>query len=1166
MTTFNVLEREQSVHRHAFLEASAGTGKTYAIENIVSRLITDDEQEPLTIDKILIVTFTRAATRELKDRIRNKLSSNLSLLKTAQSNGECVKGMPDYLAAHIERGYDAIKKAIRHIEQALLSFDHAQIFTIHSFCWRMLKNYAMEAKISLETTCREDQTLDMALLNQVVRDFLLTQLTMPEYSPQQLKILASRFKNDSDSLISSLLKEVSKGLEVFPTRSFDKLFVEFQRCMSSLNLEPEKLREDLLIHAQSYKLHNMKKELKPEFVKAIELFSCFFESSSWTTDDFELLIENGLITDSFSEENRRSKPLSTAKSSLHYPTLIESIKTSLAPIINEARSSSSIYSRVVADCVSFVRKYQEQEEMFGHNDLLHKMRTAINNAPFAERIRKMYSAVIVDEFQDTDPIQWEIFSQLFANEDVWKGYMILVGDPKQSIYAFRQADIYTYLSAINKLGHDAHATLSTNYRSVPLLVDAINALFKTGKGIFSLPRFSQELPYKEVRAGITDSVNKQPCLQFLAVTHESSARDPVKEVESFYLFPAIADEILRLHESESIPFKHNAILVADRHQARRLTAYLKQRNIGVKAQKGKDLSNSSVVDSLRELLTGILNFHSRSSLAVALGGRLIGMTHAELQALEDESKMVKILIQCEQLRVTLNQHGFASFFQQFMQTSWHEDKKSVCEKLLNAYEGHELYRLLQDLADLLIEEEHERDLHPFGLIGYLDNLQLSRAQDSDSLESYIDLDVDGVSILTTHISKGLEFENVFALGLINRSRLSEHDLIPIIKGDKTILYAAKSDDDPLYKQHCEESDAEKLRQLYVALTRAKSKLYVPVINYINKKSVPFGTASPMELLLGRMKCLSNNYLDLYRCIESEDGSTLNMLVENNPALMQVRTLPYVDSRSVNTFKPTIIAIHPPKQITVSSTEQVVQSYSSLVSSKSVPPIENDSQMSPPHDFFISEKNEHTLPSGNEIGILLHSILEILPFSCVNEYQGPEDFQDAISPFVSQTRFAPWKEVISNIVFKALRTPMPGGFTLADVPLEKTYRETEFIYPYDQARQTFDVLNIKAGFLKGVIDLFFEHNGKYYLLDWKSNWLGPSHEYYSQPHLMKAMSDNSYHLQASVYMQAMQRYLKLFDPRPFDAIFGGTFYIFLRGVGPNSGVLLIPPSSLESNLC
>jgi ATP-dependent exoDNAse (exonuclease V) beta subunit (contains helicase and exonuclease domains) len=564
---------------------------------------------------------------------------------------------------------------------------------------------------------------------------------------------------------------------------------------------------------------------------------------------------------------------------------------------------------------------------------------------------------------------------------------------------------------------------------------------------------------------------------------------------------------------------------------------------------------------MRELLFGIINYHSRSSLGIALGGRVIGMKHTELVALDD----VNILIQCDRLKSVLNTEGFAPFYKEFMQSCWHTNGKSVSERLLKQDDGYEFFRQWQDLADLIIEEEYTQNLLPFGLIAFLDNLQLTEQDDNDHLQSYIDLEKDGVAILTTFVSKGLEFDNVFTLGLIKRSSELNDKLISIPYGDEYCLGAAQHDEDPHFLKHCEETDAEKMRQLYVALTRAKNNLYVPVVIQSDNKNLPVGTASPIELLIGRIKCQSGNYSDLYQSILSENGSTLSNFVSNHSDLMRLTILPNCEIYNGSKLPSETHKLLPPKNVTVPISECVIQSYTSLVTSKPAPQIEMDAEFSPPHDYLAADKNEHSIPSGNEVGILLHAIFEKIDFHKAKEVT----FFDIITPYTSQTRFSLWKDVITNIVHKTLITYLPGTspqFCLADIHPDKIYRETEFLYPCDAALPSFEGVKIRPGFLKGVIDMFFEHNGKYYLVDWKSNWLGDTIEAYTQNNLIEAMVSNRYDVQAAVYESAMKRYLKIIDPRPFNKIFGGTYYIFLRGVGPNTGILHLPPSTASVSSC
>jgi exodeoxyribonuclease V beta subunit len=1131
MTAFNVLDRKESVTRHLFLEASAGTGKTFAIENIVVRLILDQT----LIENILVVTFTKMAAGELKERIHSNLEKCLHLLKQVLL-GEDVKNMlPDYLLERLEQGIDAIRQAKKRIEHALFSFDLAQIFTIHAFCWRMLKNYSIEAEISLDAGSYEDRSASKTQLLQVVRDFLKYGINASEYSRQQLKRITEKVKS-SEKLQKELLHEISRGVEIEAGPPFFETFQAFQAVMKRLKnkYEGSKILKDCLSLASSYKgLCDIKGKIHQENEEKFTHFAALFDKTEWIANDLDSLIEKGIFPlEAFDPNNSKVKIKDVF---LHYPNLLSDLQESLEPLIFQASNEQSIFSRLARDCQLFMRRYQEREEIFNHADLLVQMRKAIEKPSFLKCVRQNFSAVIVDEFQDTDPVQWEIFSFLFASPNEWNGYLHLVGDPKQSIYAFRQADIYTYLRAAEKLGSKSMMTLNTNYRSQPSLIAALNALFHSAFDPFTLPKLSQSLPYRNVHAGRKSGTVKEIPLQFWEVRNENSRKRSLDHLENDLILPAIGQEILRLHEAEGLKFDQFAILVSDRYQEKRVFNYLRTLDIPVKSQRGADLSASSAVHEMRDLLNGVINCHSKSHLSIALAGRLIGMTHAGIALLADENRLFKIVETFMRLQNTLDQFGFAAFYREFMETSWHVE--SVMEHLLKESDGPKFYREWQDLADLMIAEEHARHLLPHGLIDFLDELDELSLNDDERVGIYVDFQEEGVTILTTHLSKGLEFDVVFALGLITRPPSSEGKLILF----DSVLGAVKGQEDPRYLKFCEELDAEKMRQLYVALTRAREKLYVPVVIEENAKEIPNGCASPLELFLTKLeKPLSQLAAEFPETIGL---SKLNRLEEIDPAR--------------NQEKPPLLI--PPAQVDVPGLASAVQSFTSLAQGKNSHSFEEELVI--PHDFFRMEKTEYSLPSGSETGVLLHKIFELLPFESVRDLQSHHELIPSIAPFLNGTPFDAWEEVIARIIFNTLKAPFLSGFCLADIDSKKLYRETEFLYPCDLNHPMLQGVQANEGFLKGVVDLFFEHQGKFYLLDWKTNWLGHSQEYYQRQHLEEAMAASDYLLQAKIYCEAFKRYLQLFNLGPFHACFGGIYYLFVRGIGPNTGILHVSNEEL-----
>lgn len=803
MTSFNVLDRQQQVHRHALLEASAGTGKTFAIENVVVRLLIEHQpdQLPIPLEKILIVTFTKASAWDLKKRIRANIGKALVFAKEFLSHGAISAMCPDYLTAHFEKGPQSAERARRWLEQALFSFDQAQIFTIHGFCWRMLKNYALEGNVSLEARSREDQPLLSTKLLQSIKDFIRTELSSDIYSPAQLGILLKRVNHQIDKLQDELLTIIQRGIDVQAPPKFSELLLRFQEAMRSLKtihgFTSEKMLADFITQAPRYKnLCDRSKNIKSEMMKQAQRFTDLFDKEQWGSEDLDHLVIDGLFLCEALDPNNLQKKEKSGPLMLQYPQLWSLLKQGLGEIVHLARDSTVLMARLASDCQKFLQRYQMEEELFGHNDLLVQMKEAIASSHFANLVRQTYEAAVVDEFQDTDPIQWEIFDSLFASPKAcWKGHLFLVGDPKQSIYAFRQADIYTYLAAADRLGKGALATLDTNFRSQPELIEALNILFSSVEGLFPLPKKSGVLPYRLVKAGRNSRkqfADHSACLQFWVAHVAEQKACKIKSLETQFFFAAIANELLRLNKEDAIGFGKCAILVSDRHQANRLSKYLKRCHIPVKNQRGENLADLPAVSFMRELLNGILHYRERGSLKVALAGPVIGMTNAEILALNDEDQLSRIAQRCEMLRRTLIDKGFGIFFSEFMASTWHKDGLSVEENLLRREGGSEFYRQWLDIADLLIQEQSAACCSTEGLLSFLDELNQLSQHEEENL-GYVDLNEDGVSILTTHISKGLEFDVVFTLSLIHAKEQQGKHLVLMDDGERQFFGSGRSE-------------------------------------------------------------------------------------------------------------------------------------------------------------------------------------------------------------------------------------------------------------------------------------------------------------------------------------------------------------------------------------
>ena len=1165
MQSFDVLDRQQDLYHHYVLEASAGTGKTFAIENVVVRfLIGQEKMDPVPLEKILVVTFTRAATNDLKMRIRSNIERVLVGCRKIFAGEPPSEDLPDYLQELFSRGDRAVLTAKRNLEQALFCFNQAQIFTIHSFCWRMLRKHVLEGNLSLDST--GDEGVSTTKLLGVVRDFMRTELRPEVYSAEQLKIILQRYKNDDERLQKELLNYSSRSAEIVPKSNFKEQVEQFRSIMQGWRFSSDKILEDFCLQAKAYNgLCDRQGELKNDILEKARNFAALFDQLDWNGNDLDVLIRDGLfIVEALdvSQLSKKGKP--PARNLLNYPDFVLTVKRELGSLVQEARSYSSIFIGLVHRCQRHLKRFLNEEEMLRYDDLLLAMLEGLKNHHFAEKTRTCFEAAIIDEFQDTDPNQWEIFRTLFFDKQApWKGFFYIVGDPKQSIYAFRQADIYTYLSAVKVLGPDAQATLDTNYRSQPSLVGALNVLFSSAPGLIPLPRLSEILPYRQVKAGLSQekvfSDGGASIQFFMSKKKIKNAKNfPITHFEEAF-FPFIGKEILRLQSQDGIAFNQCAILVNDRYQAARLMSYLKECNLPANTQRSANLADSPALASMKELIKGMLFFRNESFLKITLGGKIIGWTLEEILSLKNEKKYEAVLSKFYLFRQQLmKDRGFIHFYENLMRSCWLEDGLSVQERLLSQQDGLEFYLELQQIAELLSEHQNQKHGGPEDLLAFLDVFGQLAVDEDERIKLHGDIGRDAVQILTLHSSKGLEFDIVFALGLANRPKAP--DLLIPLDGKNSFASVADQTDEA-YQRHCEEVDAEKSRQLYVAMTRAKYRLYLPVAILGDQKPLEKATPSPMELFLARLNEEETDWEGLYQRISENDGVKLQRFIEamNGQASLSLIQLPEKNLESIYYHHQSSHQLFSPNEVMVPGSVQFIHSFTSL--SQEEEGQKSSFSKNAPHDFNKELKNPHTLPSGSSTGTLLHLILETIPFSQVRRAKNPCELLTLVRPLLSDTEFASWEEAICSILFNSLKTTLSAHspFCLADVDDRKMYREMNFIYSFQNEVYLEEIVD-GPGYLKGVIDLIFEHQEKYYIVDWKSNWLGHDHDSYQTPDLEAAMHEHRYYLQAALYVKALEKYLTVVDSRPFQDIFGGVYYLFLRGVGAERGILHIPENT------
>lgn len=1060
MSQFDCLSTELSLWGHHFVEASAGTGKTFAIEHVVIRLLLDDRD--VKIDQILIVTFTRAATRELKSRIQCRIRETIQAIETKTA-------IYPYLKEVIDRSDSQRSK--QRLELALSCFDTAQIFTIHGFCHRMLNEYGLEAGLFIDGDVQERNGYPLFVEKQI-KDVLRSEKVSQQFSPGQIKTAMRFCGGQLDGLIRKL--QAGLGKDKGGGASFkESLSVTNHKLHALPSYSFEQLAEAFSVVIRDYRgLCDRQNNLLPFVEEQVHHLSQAIANKKMTFEQLEALLKGKhLFLSQLIDDHRKKKTRADEKQI----RLVESLQQSLLQSIEPARDPKCILGRLAQLCSERIQHAKQVYDVLSPDDVLVLMLQALQDESFCQKLREKFQAVIVDEFQDTDPIQWDIFNKLFVETPA--NALYLVGDPKQSIYAFRNADLYTYLSAKQQVGQVQF--LSTNYRSSLALTNSLNRLFQheNVKGWLYLPALDTSIDYRPSKSpGTNEAVqwNDKKSALHLFLFNDPKARSlPSKGIEQTILFPYIAKEILSHTENEH---GRIAVLIKDRFQAARLQTFFKEVGIHSQCTSALSVCQTQAFILMDVLLKAMLSPSNRSNIRRLLACPLLAIEYTKLF---DPTFIDAISVSLHELKFRWQNEGLGSVLDQVLH--WMIDGQKLLTYLTQHSKGQDYIDWMQ-LCELLLAEEAQNICKPKDSLAFIQKIELLSPDLHPELRRRSCYDDSTVSILTTHMSKGLEFDIVFALGMGCRTPTAEY---------------------------CPEKEAEKMRLFYVALTRAKYRVYVPLLTTQGKEPVA-GTASPSELFFSKF-CQP-----LTESLAKEIG-------ERHLSL-EILDQPITVSKAVRKPTPDLT---PPQAHGLHYTPTVLTSYSKLVKTKNLP------VLAPPIDSDTC--NLYTLPMGSQTGIVLHELIEAVIERGYYRCKHLAKLDLFIEKHLKKTHLFFWKEPIKDLVRCIFHLSI-DGFYLKDIPQHAITQEMEFLFPLEPSLV-----------VKGFVDLIFQHQGKYYLIDWKSNYLGDTPEHYDQIHLEQAMQEHDYHLQARLYSSALLKWIGAGETAAPKDLFGGAVYIFLRGI-------------------
>ncbi|HET6492223.1 MAG TPA: exodeoxyribonuclease V subunit beta [Burkholderiales bacterium] len=1146
------------------IEANAGTGKTWTITALYLRLLLEANR---TVDSILVVTFTEVATAELRDRIRTRLAVARAAFErgSVDKDDPLIKGLLARIPDHA--------RAVLQIASALRDFDQAPIYTIHAFCQRVLGDRAFESGMPFDTEILPDESL---LLQEITDDFW--RKTLYTASPLFVRCVLDR-NVTPERLRAELSGRIGKPYLVIRKPSVHDDLAALEQSYEHGRAKARAIWRAARAAIEKQLIGNPglsgSRYRAPWVRNWLEAMACCLESDRpglSLFDQFEKFTPRAL-TDG-------TKKGATPPDHPFYDACGELKAAHAALAAAYERRLLLLRADLLEYCNGELAARKQRLRLQSYDDLLLNLERALRGESgerFAAAIRERYKAALIDEFQDTDPVQYRIFQTAYRGT---AHAVFLVGDPKQAIYSFRGADVFAYLSARRDAQH-RHA-LDVNWRSESGLLAAVNALFdhKTAPFVFADIPFVPSRPAPGSRGRF--AIEEESAAPFeLWVVSGENGKPLNKDVASELAAQATAAEIARLLElgaqsKARIGVPENgvireraltggdvAVLVRTHRQANAVRAALRRLGIASVERGGDSVFASHEAQELQRLLMAIAEPGRERLIRAALVTEMIGYSGTTLHALTaDEARWEETV---EGFRAAHNEWHERGFIRMARLVFQHF---GVMDRLLACADGERRITNLLHLVELM-----HREAGAQGIGAALEWLAAKRnAPERKNEDELLRLESDEnlVKILTVHAAKGLEFPLVFCPFMWDgRLRASSEPAIAFHDPDNAhaaVLDLGSDSLEDCRKVAEREELAESLRLLYVALTRARYRCWM-VWGNINEAE----TSAPAWLFHHRDDSSGSIAVSLDDALIQNDLERIEARAEGT---IRVRPIPLRDHVGLaRTAAPTPRLTLRTFAGSVRDTWRVT-SFSGLAHAWGVETPDYDAAAHQVETESAGGTQDiFAFPRGARAGRCLHAIFEQVDFTAL-----PRAILERLvaRELAAHDFAARWVPVVADMVQAVVATPLDasGHLRLDRVPAHRRFDELEFYYPIarlsdaklrailleggfpDEIRERIGTFTFAPaqGFMKGFIDLVFEADGCFYLADYKSNWLGPSPDDYRQGNLNRAMAREAYYLQYLIYCVALHRYLALRVPGyDYETHFGGVRYLFLRGMRPETGL-------------
>ncbi len=1173
------------------IEASAGTGKTWTLAALYLRLVIGHRRPGHTAllpRQILVMTFTEAATAELRERIRQRLHDAAVWFDLRLSGQQLDKdGFMDKLSADIPD--EDWPQCARLLHLAAQNMDEAAIYTIHGWSRRMLSSFALFSRDVFEQTHLDNPN---ELLQQLVRDHW-RQWFYP--LPHHLQRgLYAHFGNDPDKLLAQL-RPLWKQWDLKPpvdSHSADATTSVIPTPLQTLTAYEDWRSEYMALEAQARHawLTDMPEVLRSArnagLIKAAGITTPNF--SKWV-DELTAWAEHGCdirpaTLQRFTEDKLLACGWDKAKDFALFALI--------GRLVDSADQHPECESLLVAHAAHAVRQSYQQakqsQSVFDFNDLLQRLHQALHadQGELATAIRQHYPVAMVDEFQDTDPWQYDSLDRIYRHGEADdSNALVMIGDPKQAIYSFRGADLSTYLRARDfalQLDPEACYTLDTNYRSAPALVSAVNRVFGSIEKPFTSDK--HDIEFTRVHSAsdavpLNDAQGRaQPPLTFwhLSLTDGITDKDYWPAGQHVQTMAAgFASQMLSLLQQHTdIHPGQMAVLVRSHAHAQAMQSALSK--VGLPSVFLSDHANvyqSREALDLWRVLRAISMPRQTRWLRSAMAGSLWGWSTEELtQAMHNPDLSDALAESCQQWLQQWQQHGVLPMLHQWMHS------QGIAQRLLAQAQGSRALTNLLHLGELL-QTAAAGLAGPQALLHFLAQ-QIQAAEDNpEEQKMRLETDAHCVQVITFHKSKGLEYPFVF---------------VPFLGSFKT---ASSRKDDEEDNDITESSVDEDMRLLYVALTRAKRGMWLGVADTGNSLSGEGAKLkrSAVSLLLQRQQ-----HGDLLGCLQAPFGDAPEIAIAELPEPQYQAYAPFSEHSEVQTaltatrhnyartwtasFSSLTRGLEAGSRTEEAGTDAGIDAASHGVDEADQP--EREQALGGFQQF----------PKGARYGTLIHDLLE---------WQAQQGWPLAQANTAAYVQLA-WQQLLQrktrglnlneaeqvmlndwlrHIVCRPL--PLDSAVTglsplvLQQLDAHSQWPEMEFNFSAAGVASAWLDGLIRShvlpgltrpglqqrelqGMLTGFMDLVCTHAGRYWVLDYKSNWLTT----YTDDVLNSAVLDKRYDVQYVLYVLALHRLLKSRLPGyDYDTHIGGAVYVFLRGIdGEGAGVhAMKPPRELVLQL-